>query len=325
MPSVQIRVRTAMSHGSADVATTPDGDPIRLAVVAHRRKSFGPGLPALRQRLEESPYRSDLSWIEVDKSKAIPRQVKRVLAAGATRVMVWGGDGTVQRAIDAFSGVDPDKVSLAVMPAGTANLFAANLGLPSDFDEALATALGHHQRLIDVGEVNGERFAVMAGTGLDALMIRDASGGLKDRFGRLAYVWTVTKNLHSATNEITIRVDGNEWFEGRASCVLVGNVGHLVGGLEVFEHADPADGLLNIGVVNAESLAQWARLFGKAMVSHAEHSPLLTTTSGRKVTITLAKKQAYELDGGDRPKTKKLKIRVRPAVLRVCVPEPLAK
>jgi diacylglycerol kinase (ATP) len=275
----------------------------------------------LRQRLEESPYHGDLSWVEVEKSKFVPRQVQRALSAGATRVIVWGGDGTVQRALDAFSDADPEKVSLAVMPAGTANLFASNLGIPAKFEPALAIALGHHQRLIDVGQVNGERFGVMAGTGLDALMIKDASGGLKDRFGRLAYVWTVTKNLHQASNEITIKVDGNDWFEGRATCVLVGNVGHLIGGLEVFENANPADGLLDIGVVSAESLTQWARLFGKAVISHAENSSLLTTTSGRKVTIELAHKQAYELDGGDRPKTKKLKIRVRPHAISLCVPE----
>src|SRR5947209_20053322 len=97
------RVLTAMSHDAEETATTPQGDPIRLAVVAHRRKTFGPGLRALRERIENSPYRADLSWSEVDKSKKVPRQVQRALASGATRVIVWGGDGTVQRALDAFA------------------------------------------------------------------------------------------------------------------------------------------------------------------------------------------------------------------------------
>jgi diacylglycerol kinase (ATP) len=307
--------------------TQPGGaaDPVRLAVVAHRRKTFGPGLRRLRQLLADGPYGADLVWAEVDKSRKVPRQVERALAAGATRVLVWGGDGSVQRAIDAFRDTDPDKVSLAVMPAGTANLFSSNLGIPTDFEGALTTALGPGRRLIDVGQINGERFGVMAGTGLDALMIRDASGGLKDRFGRLAYVWTVAKNLHSATNDIVVRVDGVDWFEGRASCVLVGNMGHLIAGLEVFEHANPADGLLEVGVVSAESLFDWGRLLGRAVVSHAEHSPLLNSTSGRKITITLADEQAYELDGGDRPKTKKLKVRVHPQAVSVCVPDPTAE
>jgi len=311
-----------MSTNADGMPATPQGDPIRLAVVAHRRKTFGPGLRALRERIENTPYGADLSWNEVEKSKFVPRQVQRAVAAGATRVMVWGGDGTVQRALDAFAEVDPSKVSLAVMPAGTANLFAANLGIPKDFDQALAIGLGHHQQRIDVGQVNGERFGVMTGTGLDALMIRDASGELKNKFGRLAYVWTVARNLRSASNEISIKVDGKAWFEGRASCVLIGNVGHLIGGLEVFEHADPVDGLLEIGVVCADSLAQWARLLGKAVVSHAEDSSLLMTTSGRKVSVVLAHKQAYELDGGDRPETKKLKVKVRPQAVSLCVPPP---
>jgi YegS/Rv2252/BmrU family lipid kinase len=311
-----------MNRGAHEVATAVGGDPARLAVVAHRRKSFGAGLPAFRKRLENSPYSREMSWTEVDKSAMVTRRVQRALSAGATRVLVWGGDGTVQRAVDALAATAPEKVSLAVMPAGTANLFANNMGIPIDFDGALAAALGHHSRVIDVGQVNGERFGVMTGTGLDALMIRDASGHLKDRFGRLGYVWTVSKNLHSASNHVKVRVDGDDWFEGRASCVLVGNVGNLIGGLTVFEHADPADGLLDVGVIRAESLAQWARLVGKAAVTNPEHSSLFTTTRGRKITITLDRKEAYELDGGDRSKIKKLKVRVRPQAISVCVPSP---
>jgi diacylglycerol kinase (ATP) len=299
-------------------------DPLRVAVIAHRRKSLGPGLRMLRKRLEESSEVTDLSWTEIDKSKKVRKQVEQAVAGGATRIVVWGGDGSVQQALQGLKNSDPAKVSLAVMPAGTANLFASNIGIPIDFDAALDVALGRSQRLLDVGEVNGERFGVMCGTGLDALMIRDASGGLKDRFGRLAYVWTVAKNLHNSTNEMTIRVDGQQWYRGRASCVLVGNVGRLIGGLEVFEHANPADGLLEVGVVSADSLLQWARLFEKAVVGHAEHSASLTTTTGRKINISLSERQPYELDGGDRPKTKRLKVRVRPQAASVCVPADLA-
>jgi len=151
-------------------------------------------------------------------------------------------------------------------------------------------------------------------------MIHDASKGLKDRLGRLGYVWTGAKHIHDAATEVCVRVDGVDWFSGKASCVLVGNVGTLIGGLTVFENADPSDGLLEVGVVSAESMVEWARLFGRALVSKPSHSPLLTITQARKVTVTLSSKQAYELDGGDRPKTKKLKLRLVPLALQVCVP-----
>ena len=304
----------------SDKQATLDATTERVSVIAHRGKTFGPGLDELRNRMTSGPWAEHLRWVEVDKSRKVTSRVRDAVDAGATRIIVWGGDGTVQRAIDGLYKVDPKQVSLGVMPAGTANLFAANHGIPSSFDEALAVALGPSTRRVDVGRINGESFGVMAGTGLDALMIRDASKGLKDRIGRLGYVWTGAKHIHDAANEVAVRIDGVDWFEGRASCVLVGNVGTLIGGLQVFENADPADGLLEVGVVSAESMREWARLFGRALVSKPSESPLLTCTQARKVDITLSSKQAYELDGGDRPKTKTLKLRIKPLALSVCVP-----
>ena len=85
--------------------------------------------------------------------------------------------------------------------------------------------------------MNGERFAVMAGAGFDAQMIRDADGGLKDSLGRLSYVWTGLKNLRAEPFTATVSVEGTTWYEGKANCVIAGNVGKLFAGLELFEDA----------------------------------------------------------------------------------------
>ena len=101
----------------------------------------------------------------------------------------------VQRCVDVLAG---STVPLAIVPAGTANLFATNLGIPKDIEEAVAIGLRGERRRLDVGRFNGERFAVMAGAGFDAAMIRDAGdGGLKERFGRVAYVWSGSENLRA--------------------------------------------------------------------------------------------------------------------------------
>ena len=76
-------------------------------------------------------------------------------------------------------------------------------------------------RVIDVGKINGERFAVMAGAGLDAHMIHDADGSLKDRFGRLAYIWTASKSIRAEPFKATIDINGELWYKGTASCVLL--------------------------------------------------------------------------------------------------------
>ena len=69
----------------------------------------------------------DPLWFEVPKSRKAPKRVRAALDAGADLVIVWGGDGMVQRCIDALAGSD---AAIAIIPAGTANLFASNLGIP---------------------------------------------------------------------------------------------------------------------------------------------------------------------------------------------------
>jgi len=225
----------------------------------------------------------------------------------------------VQRCVDMLAGTD---VALAVVPAGTANLFATNLGIPQDIEQAVAIALRGDRRKLDAGRFNGEHFAVMAGAGFDAAMIRDADGTLKDRLGRAAYVVTGSKNLRAKPFKAKIAVDGAPWYAGDASCILIGNVGRLFGGVDVFEDASPDDGRLEIGVVHADGVTDWVRTLARTAVGHAERSPLVQSTSARSMKVKLNRKVLYELDGGDREKVKKFAVKVRPEAVTVCVPKP---
>jgi diacylglycerol kinase (ATP) len=290
----------------------------KVAVVAHAGKTFGGGLPELRRELERQGV-VDPRWVEVPKSRFAPKQVKRLLKDGVDLLVVWGGDGMVQRCVDALAGTD---VALAVVPAGTANLFATNLGIPQDIEQAVAIALRGDRRKLDAGRFNGEHFAVMAGAGFDAAMIRDADGTLKDRLGRAAYVVTGSKNLRAKPFKAKITVDGAPWYAGDASCILIGNVGRLFGGVDVFEDASPDDGRLEIGVVHADGVTDWVRTLARTAVGHAERSPLVQSTSARSMKVKLNRKVLYELDGGDREKVKKFAVKVRSEAVTVCVPKP---
>ena len=289
---------------------------MKVGVVANSAKSLGGGLLELRGVLDRAGI-ADPLWHEVPKSKKAPAALKRLLADGAELVFAWGGDGLVQRCIDVLAGSD---VPLAVLPAGTSNLLATNLGLPLDIEDAVAVGLHGERRKIDVGRLNGERFAVMAGSGIDAAMIRDADGGLKDRLGRVAYVWTGLKNLRSEPFGAEIKVDGVGWFKGDATCVLIGNLGQLFGGIEVFADARPDDGKLEVGVITADGFAQWARTAARTVVANAEASPFVQATRAESVKVKLNRKVVYELDGGDRTKAKSLKVKVEPAAVTLCVP-----
>jgi diacylglycerol kinase (ATP) len=289
----------------------------KVAVIAHAGKSFGGGLPELRRELERQGV-GDPLWIEVPKSRFAPKQVKRALDEGVDLIFVWGGDGTVQRCVDAMAG---SEVALAIVPAGTSNLFTTNLGIPQDIEQAVSIGLHGERRKLDLGRFDDERFAVMAGAGFDASMIQQANGALKDRLGRVAYVWTGSKSLRAKPFKAKIEVDGVRWYSGSASCILVGNVGRLFGGVEVFEDARPDDGRLELGVVNADGITDWVRTLARTAVGHAERSPLVQATSAKKIKVKLNRKVLYEVDGGDRKKVKSFTVKVQPAAITICLPK----
>ena len=212
------------------------------------------------------------------------------------------------------------ETPLAILPAGTANLLATNLGIPQDIEQAVAIGLRGERRKLDVGRFNGERFAVMAGAGFDAAMIEQADGTLKDRLGRVAYVWTGSQNLRAKPFKAKIEVDGAPWYAGAASCILVGNVGRLFGGVEVFEDARPDDGRLELGVVNADGVTDWMRTLARTAVGHAERSPLVQATTAKKIKVKLNRKVLYEVDGGDREKVRSFTVKVQPAAITICLP-----
>ncbi|MCB2412223.1 hypothetical protein LGT39_05085 [Demequina sp. TTPB684] len=289
-----------------------------IAVVAHAKKTFGGGLGELRSVLHDAGFPEPL-WYEVARGKQAPECAKQALAKGADIIFVWGGDGTVRRCIDVVAGSDS---AIAILPAGTGNLLATNLGIPQDVSQAVEIGLHGERRALDTGKVNGEHFAVMAGAGLDALMIQGADDGLKDRFGRAAYLWSGAKNLEASPVKAKVKVEGRKFHEGKITCVLVGNVREVFGGVEVFDGSRPDDGLLEVGIVTAKSQAQWIRTLGTMVLGRTENSPFVVTARGSRIKVTFDKPTAYELDGGVRKKAKKLKIKVRPKSITLCVPVP---
>ncbi|HET7900862.1 MAG TPA: diacylglycerol kinase family protein [Candidatus Nanopelagicales bacterium] len=287
-----------------------------IAVVAHAKKTFGGGLGELREVLEERGFPNPL-WYEVAKSKLIPEGARRALDDGADLVLVWGGDGSVQRAIDTLVGSD---VVLGILPAGTANLLATNLGIPQDVRSAVEIALDGERRALDTVRMNGEHFAVMAGAGLDALMLRDADAGLKDRIGRAAYIWTGSRHLDEDPVKATVKVDKLPVYKGKITCLLLGNVDQVFGGVSVFSGSRPDDGMVEVGIVTARSRAQWVRTIGRVIAGRAEDSPFVMTTRGARIRVTFDRPMAYELDGGARGEVAKLKIDVQPSSITVAIP-----
>jgi YegS/Rv2252/BmrU family lipid kinase len=285
----------------------------KVGVLAHSKKSLGGGLAQLRASLTKRGV-VEPSWYEFPKSRLLPRYAKKLIREGVDTVLVWGGDGSVQRAIDAFADAD---VTMGVIPAGTANLFAGNLDIPNDLEAALDIALDGEVRHLDAGEINGERFGVMAGAGLDALMIHEADRNLKDTFGRVAYVWTGATATRRDPFKVKVEVDGRLRFKGLASCVLVANLRDVMGGISALPDARPDDGRLDLGIVTADGAVEWLRTLGRAAFGDVDRSPFVKTTSGERFDVRFKKPQRWELDGGSRPKVERLKVKVHPKAISI--------
>ncbi|MCY1140186.1 YegS/Rv2252/BmrU family lipid kinase [Actinoplanes sp. Pm04-4] len=292
--------------------------PRRIAVVAHQKKTLGGGLDELRRRLSDAGI-EDLAWYEVPKSKKAPKAVAAALKDKPDRLLVWGGDGMVQRSIDVVAHAG-SKVPVGILPAGTGNLLATNLGIPDTLEEAVEVALHGEDKPIDLGKLDGEYFGVMAGIGFDGAMINDADRNLKDRLGKLAYVWAGLRHVNGEAATATIKVDGTKWFEDEASCVLIGNVSKITGGIKAFDDAKPDDGWLDVGVATAQGAMQWARALGTMAVGRSDSSPFVRTTRARRIDVELESKMEYELDGGARTKTKSFSAKVSPGAVKICVP-----
>jgi diacylglycerol kinase family enzyme len=287
-----------------------------VAVVAHRKKTLGAGLDRLRVLIAEQDV-GDLLWYEVPKSRKAGKKVRRALDQGAELVFVWGGDGMVQRCADTLAG---SGVPMAILPAGTANLFAVNLGIPVDLEAAVQIGFHGRREKLDLGVLNGEHFAVMAGAGFEAEMIADADGQAKKRLGRLSYVKAAVQQVGGPLVPMKIKVDGTTWFDGRASCLLLGNVSTIAGGIEAFDDARPDDGWLEVGVSTAKGPVQWARVLGKMAAGRSEESPFVRITRARKVSARFGVPLTYELDGGEREATTRLKAKAAPGALTICLP-----
>ena len=289
---------------------------MRVAVVAHRDKLDASNDQRLRSALGEAGLTAT-SWTLVNKGKHAADVVTEAVDDGAEVVIVGGGDGTVRAGAGALVH---RQAALAVLPVGTANLFAGALELPTEpadvvaLDQQRPAAHDRHR------PCNGEPFIVMAGTGFDAAMVDEADSS-KERLGMIAYL---RAGFHEARTrkpfDAQVVVDGNAVFSGEATSVIVGNVGTLKGGVVAFPGAAVDDGLLDIGIVTAEGMRQWASLMVATVRKRQRESPHAQLSRGREIGVALDGKHRFQLDGGAKGTAKRLQIEVIPASLTVCAP-----
>ena len=264
------------------------------------------------------------------------------LEDGADVVIAVGGDGTVRTVARAVSGTGH---ALGIIPIGTGNLFARNMGVPvDDIDAALTVATSHGSRLVDMGRLtlldhpeddHGHAFLIIAGIGFDAAMIDDTNPELKANISWLAYFVGGVKNLFAPKFRGTLTVtsaDGSTHTIKNLDfrTVMAGNCGQIPM-FSLMPAASYDDGLLDFEIIDTtDGILGWANLFGdvvhQTIIGKPEQNPLSTNSTieqvqGVSAEITLEKPAKAQVDGDMLPETKHIRFSVDHRALIVRVPD----
>ncbi|MCW2288927.1 diacylglycerol kinase family enzyme [Leucobacter luti] len=258
------------------------------AVVYH---PFKTDLTALRAAITEHERQAGWAptqWYETEAEDAGVAAAKSAIEHGASVVLASGGDGTIRAVSEALRG---SGVPLAIIPQGTGNLLARNLGIPLNrIADAVRAAFYGRNRAIDVGILTITRedesesdhlFLVLAGMGLDARTISATRATLKQRLGWLAYVDAgVRTMLRDGPLQILYSIDNSEVKPLSVYTVMIGNCGLMPGGVLLIPDAKLDDGKLDVVALRPLGAFSWLRIWNKI---GWENGVLRKSKAGRKI------------------------------------------
>ena len=335
-------VRAYKHRKLAEQLDKRDDDQVHYAVV------INPSKPQAEQRKQhiqefcEAKHLTQVEYIETQLDKDGRACALEALEHGADVVVAVGGDGTVRTVASAVSGTGH---ALGIIPIGTGNLFARNMGVPvDDIDAALTVATSHGSRLVDMGRLtlldhpeddHGHAFLIIAGIGFDAAMIDDTNPELKANISWLAYFVGGVKNLFAPKFRGTLTVtsaDGSTHTIKNLDfrTVMAGNCGQIPM-FSLMPAASYDDGLLDFEIIDTTGgILGWANLFGdvvhQTIIGKPEQNPLSTNSTieqvqGVSAEITLEKPAKAQVDGDMLPETKHIRFSVDHRALIVRVPD----
>lgn len=253
----------------------------------------------------------------------VAAEVRRAMESGARMIVGGGGDGTLSSIATVLVG---SEIPLGILPLGTLNHFAKDLGIPPDIEAALAVLVAGHSILVDVGEVNGSLFINNSGLGLYPVIVQIRELRRSHGISKWpAALWATCKAfLRYERLSIRVLVEGEE-LRRRTPVVFVGNNEYLLGGAQLPVRDRLDDGLLSVYIPHAHGRFRliWFSirvLFGKPKAD-ADLDAFLTSefwieTRHRAVKVSL--------DGEVIVQRSPLHYRTRPQSLRVVVPSEVA-
>lgn len=239
---------------------------------------------------------------------------------GEQTIVAAGGDGTLNEVVAGLLDAAADGHAMprfGVMPLGTMNVFALELGLPvRNVRQCWETIVGGKIREVDVWIANGGPMIQLGGVGLDATVVAETTWDMKRRMGAFSYVVNAARVLARPAPKLTITVDDTT-IEG--AMVLFGNGQRYGGPLKIFAEAKPDDGLLDVLVLRQQSAGDVLGFLAALATGTLDRFAGVWFGRGKRITVTSARPVAIELDGEAAGSTP-LEISVSPTRLRVHVP-----
>jgi YegS/Rv2252/BmrU family lipid kinase len=245
----------------------------------------------LQASLEKMTHRA--VWRTTSRCGEAEALARSAVREGFKTIVAAGGDGTVNEVVNGIAGAD---VSLGLLPLGTMNVFATELGLPAgDLARCWAIIQEANARHVDLPRANGKHFVQLAGVGFDAQVVKETSRTFKRSFGPLSYV--VSAAQIAARTPPRLRIESENAVTEEGSFVLVGN-GRLYGGpFPFFKQAVIDDGLLDVLVFKRLNYIEIVRYMQDVIFSSQITSPEVEYFQTKSLRVSSEGAVPVEVDG----------------------------
>ncbi len=274
-----------------------------------------------RVGVEDSLRESALEVVPVEAARpeGVAEALRKALAGESTdtaRVVVAGGDGTIHAVLPALANTG---VPLAILPVGSVNVLARELGIPASLDAAIGVAKGGQPRQIDLGYANGRPFALMAGIGFDAAVVHSVAPDLKNLIGSFAYVARGLQVLASyPQTRFHIEADDEE-VEEAGWLAVVANAGRYTYHWRLAPDARIDDGRLDLCFFASKSALQTAGQVVAVLGGRHSSHPGVRHLRAKRFRFHCEPEVAVQLDGDPAGSTP-VEVTIAPGALTVIAP-----
>jgi YegS/Rv2252/BmrU family lipid kinase len=295
---------------------------MRLTIVANPTSGRGRVFRKLRKYLRDWPYSGwECTLLETHGPEHAGILAGEACLEPPDILAVCGGDGTMKEVVSSLP--DP-PCPVGIIPAGTTNLLAHEIGMPLNLQRAVEVILNGDVRRVDLGVLNGRalhRFLLMAGIGFDGYVVARLRPAAKRHLGTVAYAAKVLKShLTYGFEEFQVLVEGKVF---PATSCLVANASSYGGGLRFTPDADMSDGLLEILVVQSASARAYARFIFSAWAGKVMSLPFIRRMRSRSLRLEGPRSIWVQADG-EAIGTLPVEISVAQSAFPLIVPPPAA-